>query len=421
MIRFVRALLLLFLLLLTGVHTPAIAQESVHERQVWVFYLGFWAGEPTWDWNETILVDYPLMGRYNAKLPQVAAVQIRQAQRAGIDAFIVNWFGVADPITTTPALNNLLDRAAEQGFSIGAAVDLFDSRFHRTPEAVIESLDWLLRERVNHPAYLRYQGRPVIFFAFQHMANFSTATWQRIRETVDPNHETLWLAEGLNACCLYDGAMDGMYAFNMAWANGNPDFYVAERNLITERDGLYIPGVSPGWDEDAIARITNRPNPTSPRSRSSGDFLREAWSGALAAESDVILVVSWNEFIENSHIEPSIRYGSQALDILERLIIEWRGFSNMIPEILPPLPTAYVVQARQRVPVYTAPDRSARIRGFLRVNQSYPLLDEESGLYAIEFFGGVGYVASEDIRLVGVYTPLPCYQVSLIGICAARR
>jgi len=29
--------------------------DETDDQQVWVFYLSFWAGESTWEWNETIL------------------------------------------------------------------------------------------------------------------------------------------------------------------------------------------------------------------------------------------------------------------------------------------------------------------------------------------------------------------------------
>jgi hypothetical protein len=37
---------------------------------------------------------------------------------------------------------------------------------------------------------------------------------------------------------------------------------------------------------------------------------------ASAAEPDVIGLISWNEFSENSYVEPSRRYGSRYLEVL---------------------------------------------------------------------------------------------------------
>lgn len=393
-------LIFLFVALALGMTPAATAaqEDDSAARQVWVFYLSFWAGPNTWDWMGAMLDDRPLLGAYNSKLPEVAAFQINQARAAGIDAFIVNWFGLDENVTTTPAFNNLLDRAAEQDFRIAAAVDSYPAEFNRDRDRLAASLRWLVEDRAQHPAYLHYDGKPVIFFAFQQHTGFDARVWRALRDDVDPERRTLWLAEGLSACCLYDGAMDGMYAFNMAWANGNPDHYVAERNIVYERGGtVYIPTVSPGWDEDRIARETNRPRPTSPRDRADGQFLINAWRGALAAQSDVILVVSWNEFVENSHIEPSELYGEQSLAVLRDLAAAWRGAP---PSALNDLPAGYAARADEPVPVYAAPDRSAAVAGYLQPGMMYAVIDEDNGLYGLDFNGQTGFVPAEVIRII---------------------
>ena len=53
--------------------------------------------------------------------------------------------------------------------------------------------------------------------------------------------------------------------------------------------------------------------------RAGGDFMRRLWSAAAATGSDIRLIVSWNEFIENSHIEPSANYGSTYVDVVREL------------------------------------------------------------------------------------------------------
>jgi hypothetical protein len=78
----------------------------------------------------------------------------------------------------------------------------------------------------------------------------------------------------------------------------------------------------PGWDE---SRIDGRSNPTSPQDRAAGGFLQNSWNGAVSSGAEVILIVSWNEYLENSYIEPSQNLGTQALDTLRSLISTWKG------------------------------------------------------------------------------------------------
>jgi hypothetical protein len=389
------------LLTLFSIGLPTQSQND--QRQVWAFYLSFWAGQATWDWNTDVLTDTPLIGAYNSKLPEVAALHIQQARYAGIDAFWVNWWGLDEQVTTTPALLNLLGRAAEQDFQIAVVVDLYVPQFNRDLDQLEISLRWLMQEVITHPAYLHYQGKPLIAFAFPAAAGFSSRQWRALREAVDPARETWWISEGLNGCCLYDGVMDGMYAFNMAWASGSADRYRTQLEVTTSAGGtIYIPTVSPGWDEDAVAQRDNRPNPTSRREREDGGFLVRGWGAALEINADAILIVSWNEFVENSHIEPSVLYGTQSLDILRVISAAWQG--RTLDAAAAPMQFAVRYAARTETPVevLASADRTALSIGRTSAGDTYPILGENNGLYEINLRGARGYIPFEAITILPV-------------------
>lgn len=391
MIRQSVKLLILVIVSLIVSFQPLSAQSG---RDVWAFYIGFWVGGSSWDSQASILTDYPAIGAYDSRDAGVAATHIDQARSAGINAFTVSWYGV-DNGETTAVLNNMLDRAAERDFKIGAVVDVFNG-FDR--DHLIRSIGYIVNDRANHPAYLRYNGKPVILFAFQANANLSVAQWQEIRNQIDPDRNTVWIAEGLNGCCLYGGAMDGMYAFNIAWANGSSSRYTQERNAVLNNGGsVYVATVHPGWDENNIARQLGRPNPTSPRARNNGVFLTNSWNGAVSSGADVVLVVSWNEFLENSHIEPSTTYGNQSLDTLGPLIASWRGGAEAPPQVT----GEQVVQSTVNLNVRTGASTDFETIGQISPRATYALLGEESGWYIIDYNGQRGYVSGQFARVLG--------------------
>ena len=53
--------------------------------------------------------------------------------------------------------------------------------------------------------------------------------------------------------------------------------------------------------------------------RRDGATLREELAAARASQPDAIGIISWNEFSENTHIEPSRNYGRQYLDLLAQI------------------------------------------------------------------------------------------------------
>ncbi len=393
-----------FVVLSVALVQPPQAAEARSGKQVWAFYMGFWGGPMSWDWQAGVLTDRPAMGPYNSRDAGVAAAHIDQAKSAGIDAFIVSWFGLGDNLTTTPVLNNMLDRAAERGFEVAAAVDIFDPNFNRSREGMINSLNWLVHDRANHPGYLRYNGKPVIFFAFQERIGLSDADWLAIRRQVDPNRNTIWIAEGIGGCCLHGGAMDGMYAFDLAWANGSTARFTQEKNAMLRRGGsLYVPTIHPGWNEDLIAARDGRPNPTSPRDRAGGQFLANSFNGAVASGAEVIMIVSWNEFMEGSHIEPSQLYGTQSLDTLRPLIAAWKGGGAAAAPQAPSAPAggSGAVEATTLLNVRSGPGASYARIGQIRPGTAYAIVGQQGGWYAINFNGRTGYVSGQFVKVAG--------------------
>lgn len=381
---------------------PALAQSG---HQVWTFYMGYWTGNISWDAQASVLGDWPSMGKYDSRDPGVAAAHIEQAQSAGIDAFLVSWYGTGETLTTTPTLNNMLDRAAERGFHVAAVLDCFNPNFLRDRGQIVSSLNYLIHDRANHPGYLRYNGKPVIVFAFQDTLGFSTADWLAIRNEVDPGRNTIWLAEGLNGCCMYGGAMDGMYAFNIAWAGGSAARYSLEQNSVYAQGGsLYVPTVHPGWDEDRIAARDGRANPTARKDRAGGQFLINSWNGATSVNPDVILIVSWNEFMEGSYIEPSQVYGTQSLDVLRSLIATWKaGAPASAPPVVvspPATGTAGIVAeaTSYNLNVRSGPGTEYTAVGQISPGTQYAVTGGQGDWLSINYNGQTGWVAGWLVR-----------------------
>jgi hypothetical protein len=76
---------------------------------------------------------------------------------------------------------------------------------------------------------------------------------------------------------------------------------------VHARGGLWIAPAAPGFDARLVGGQQVVP-------RRGGKTLRTELSAAKRSDPDAIGLISWNEFSENTHIEPSRRYGSRYLD-----------------------------------------------------------------------------------------------------------
>jgi uncharacterized protein YgiM (DUF1202 family) len=414
---------ILCLLLLFSTPAGVIAQES---PPVLAFYYA-WFDQNTWSSGQS--VDRPAQP-YNSADRATIERHVMQAQGAGIDAFIQAWYGPqVEGNQTETNFRILLEIAQARGFK--AAVDFeTTSPFLGSKETLIQGLASLLATHTQHPGYLRYQGKPVIFFWRQQQ--FSVDTWLDIRNQVDPGRTTFWIAEGTDLS--YQAVFDGHHLYSIAWA-ASPAAQLTKwadqvRAYETEHqvDRLWAATVMPGYND------TNLPRSNAfTVARRDGAYYRETWQGALASQPDMIIVTSFNEWPEGTHIEPSASYGNFYLDMTRELVTSLRG--SPPPNPVPAVPAAQESQETppqegevQEAPpdgpyietssitnVRSGPATTFDLVGRLAAGETVTVIGrlESSDWWQIEFEvspDGKGWVAAEVVDFVGDVSTVPVVE-----------
>jgi len=311
--------------------TPVRAQSG--ERLVLAFYYA-WFDMLTW---EKALPDKPLQ-LYHSSDVSVIQRHAREAREAGIDALVQAWYGPDMTNNQTEAnFRILLDQAQSQGIRAAVSVDM-GGPFLQSEEAVLAALQALRDGRAQHAAYLRVDGRPVVFFWRQEQ--FSVATWQAIRAQVDPERQMLWIAEGVQLD--YLEVFDGLYLYSVAWsATPAPVLVrwgaaVQQWNAEHNATRYWVATVMPGYHD----LVTGRPD-AFVRPREDGAYYRACWQGAAQSDADWVVITSFNEWLEGTHIEPSTQYGDFYLGLTAELATAYRAASLVAePTPTPEPPTA---------------------------------------------------------------------------------
>jgi hypothetical protein len=316
------ALVLLWMLVhCTWTAVPVSAQG---QRLVLAFYYA-WYDDNTWGPDK--MSDMPLTPYCSADRATVER-HVREARGAGINALVQSWYGPAsNPTERNLAL--LLDVAQQSGLQAGVDFEV-GSPYMPTLQSLIDGLVHLIGVHAQHPAYLRYKGRPVIFFWQQQ--RLSAAQWASIRAQVDPDHSTIWIADSDNAMWL--DVFDGLHLYSITWAiNTNPlytatkmrkrvDQYVAERGV----ERYWIATAMPGYDD---RHVEGRAHPyVYPRSP---DYYWSTWDAAIASGPEMVIITSYNEWREGTMIEPSVTYGTTYLDLTHELAAAYKGNVAPVP------------------------------------------------------------------------------------------
>ena len=272
-------------------------------------YYYIWFDTKSWDRAK---IDYPILGRYSSDDAEVMLQHIKWAKAAGIDGFIVSWKST-DKLN--PRLDQLVELASKEGFKLAIIYESLD--FARDPlpvEKVRTDLDYFIARYAGHTVFDLYQ-KPVIIWSG--IWKYSVEDVQSV--TQDRREHLLILASEKNVegyqrvASLVDG--DAYY-----WSSVNPEThpgYVEKLKDMGEtvhaNGGIWVAPAAPGYD----ARLVGG---TTVVERNDGQTLKNEMKAAYRSSPDAIGIISWNEFSENSHIEPSQSYGKYYLDILADII-----------------------------------------------------------------------------------------------------
>ena len=284
-------------------------------------------------WNQGATWDLPTI-QYNSD--QASAIQrhIGWAQQAGVDGFAVHWFQSGNRTDT-----NLGQVLANSPSGFRSTVTFLT---HILPGAsrglVVENLRYLINTYGQHSAFLRLNGKPVIFFADMDRVPLEGAAskveaWRSIRAEVDPSNTTIWIAEGLDPA--YLSVFDGLYVYKIdhaccpgayvkaaTWAG-----WVRSWEKKTGQSKLWVGTIMPGWDDSrSVGRPDLRtPSPAFARDRQGGGYYQATFNAVLPTNPDLVIIHSFNEWIEGSEIEPGTTYGDLYLNLTKQFSDKFKG------------------------------------------------------------------------------------------------
>jgi hypothetical protein len=282
-------------------------------RLVLAFYYP-WFGTPTgpsglWrHWNPNLphlgVAHTPLGGPYDSKDPAAVRRHAQQARAAGIDALVASWWG--PELFEDQALPLLLQASAAEGVSVSVLIETAGSC-----NELRNSLRYLSERRMGSTAWLRVDGRPVVFIYGRVMAALRPDQFSAVLDGFD----LFTLADTLSAS--QAEPFDGVFVYNPI--QDVPAYLRALPGSLQSHRGegrLFAAAAVPGYDDTSIRTPGLRVD------RQGGALYRQMWQGAAGA--DWVTITSWNEWQEGSEIEPSVEFGTTYLDLTRTLSEAWR-------------------------------------------------------------------------------------------------
>jgi Glycosyl hydrolase family 99 len=291
--------------------TPAPTTSSGSPAQAIPLLAYYYIWFDTVSWRRA-KIDYPEAGRYSSDDPLVLRQHIEWAKAAGINGFIVSW---KNTDTNNRRLRLLMQEAARQNFKLAVIYQGLD--FSRRPQPIDRiAADFrsFHDQFAGDPVFFRLGGKPLTIWSGTWA--YSPKDVSRVTNAVRKDMLVLATEKNVPGYLRLTGLVDGNAYY---WSSVNPATntnygpkLVDMGRAVHQRGDYWLAPLAPGFDARLVGgtRVVDR---------NDGQTLRTQYATALSSSPDMLGLISWNEFSENTHIEPSVRFGRRYLDILESL------------------------------------------------------------------------------------------------------
>ena len=320
---------------------PVLRMTPLLPRLVLAHYYPWYTADT---WSDPQMADRPLRIYSTEAQPDVNAEAV-MAHAAGIDAWVVSWQGLeAGAGFNDVRMRIALDAARAAGMRACVYTETYvanptnDASRGIDPRTLFDWLADIVDRYGSHPAYLRVGGRPVIFTYAASL--LPQAGWAEVLARLRSTGRDPLIVGDFARSTLLD-AFDGEYQYSNVFSSGDAlaDIVRAESlrvrtfNLLRQGDRrrVWVASVTPGFDDShLVARTTPRVV-----DRSGGTVYDDQWSKAIDTGADWIVITSWNEWWENTEVEPGQRYGRAYLDRTKFWADAFRSSSGVTPGVRP--------------------------------------------------------------------------------------
>jgi len=309
------------------------SRQNIHYKQVPRKVLAFyytWYGRPEnqgrWlHWSDVkpdehdiaSSTHYPAKGAYDSHDPEIINYHIDLAKRNGVDAFICTWWGQGR--FDDHAFGKVLDIGEKHNFEATIYWETAPGKDEAKIAQAVNDLMYVLQKYAHHKAFLRLDGKPVIFVYGRVMEQVSISEWQEIitRTRQKYDKDFILIADGYQEG--YARIFDGVHTYNICgWVQGKSPEALYELSgksfsrsvqLAKKYGKISCITIIPGYDDTKIRK------PGINAERMDGETYRILWEQAIKADPDWILITSWNEWHEGSEIEPSWEHGDKYIQM----------------------------------------------------------------------------------------------------------
>lgn len=279
-------------------------------------------------------MDPPVLGHYNNTKCSYTVVQhMKMMRQAGIDFASMSW----DPRSVR--YEHVLDAAEEEGIKVTVFYESLSRATGKNETVTPDDLPSVLKDMkqlapdLQEDCWLKIDNKPVVMIYVTRNYVDPDEAFGAIREILGDVYlvgdEIFWKTVDPDRISQFD-ALTSYNWFQPGRFSGSTDEEICTTFLDSIRDACvdnlkildkigkpYWPVAIPGYDDTNVRPQVKHP----PIPRLNGDLFRRSLNDARIFEKGTTMICSFNEWFEDTQIEPTKSYGNKYLDILR----EWKN------------------------------------------------------------------------------------------------
>jgi hypothetical protein len=273
---------------------------------------------------------YPLTGPYDSGDRDLLEYQVMLMKISGIDGVIVDWYGFEgfwDYGKINSSTHKLFEQIQKAGLLFAITYEdrtiqnMLENNYHKVNDAHQhggEVMQYLQENWFEQENYLKINQRPVLF-VFGNPPYFKTnSDWEQLFSVLDVPAYLI----------TQDGRVVSIAESGFPW----PPMHLSGGGELSQEalgnylDNFYIKASSwdsmiasvfPGFHD--IYQEAGVGSSYGYLDSQDGKTFEYTFHKALERDPDIIQIVTWNDYGEGTNIEPTLEYGTQYLEMLQRI------------------------------------------------------------------------------------------------------
>ncbi|WP_432718336.1 glycosyltransferase [Pectinatus frisingensis] len=317
--------------------SKTIKQTQNNDKKLLVgieYYVWYGKGFGAAHWNDDrqngVVTQKPLLGYYSSDSGEIIRRHLIMLEEAGIDYLSVN-IHISESgleIYQYNVVERILDIIEEENYNIKLCLQICP--FTTSVAKITHGIEKLLTAFSMRDGYQYYRGKPLVYLFWtgsldgdyelinklKHLFKKATvvASSLRLYDKTDEANKTFELFDGWSLFSPLELALDPKKRDTII-----KDTY---QQYETGNGQIKIFTCSPGYDDRALEDPSRERNRLRYVSRENGDLFKKMLQMALKCEPapDMVKISTFNEYHENTHVEPTVADGDIYMKLLNKYI-----------------------------------------------------------------------------------------------------